>query len=295
MRVLVTGGTGFIGAHVVEALLRQDHQVDTLSRRSRGLPGIPHFSLPVDADEAIELASSYEAIVHMAAISNASLSMADPLGYNRVNALGTLAMLEAARRGGAKLLLTSTQRIFKPALDPIPEDGPLEPQDPYAYSKLCAERWLEMYVRFYGVDAITLRFFSVYGPGLVVEGGASGVVGLFVGRALRGEPITVHTHQKRDLTYVTDVARSIVLALQKPVVPGKSYNVGTGVGTPLEALAEAVVRATASSSEVIVREGPGFGYSVADISRAREELGYTPLIGLEEGLEEYVAWYRSQS
>ncbi|MGE5620842.1 MAG: NAD-dependent epimerase/dehydratase family protein [Sphingomonadaceae bacterium] len=293
MKVLVTGGTGFIGTHVVKALLEQGHHPITLSRRREGLPGVEHHSLDVTGDEAIRVASRAEAIVHLAALSNASASYQEPLLYNRVNAMGTLAMLEGARRGGGRFIFASSQRIYRPVPEPIPEDGVVEPQDPYGYSKLCGESWVEMYSRFHGVHAVTLRFFSVYGPGLVIAGGASGVAGIFVGRALRGEPIVAHTGQNRDLTYVSDAAQGILLALEKPVPPGSCYNVATGAGTSMEQLARLVCQITRSRSEIRVESTQSYGYLVADISKARRELGYEPRVELLEGLERYVAWYHS--
>ncbi len=293
MKVLVTGGTGFIGTHVVEALLDRGHQAITLSRRPSGRPGVEHHGLEVGGDQALQLASRVDAIVHLAALSNASASYQDPLLYNRINALGTLTMLEGARLGGGRIVFASSQRIYRPVREPIPEDGLIEPQDPYGYSKLCGERWMEMYARLYGVHAVTLRFFSVYGPGLVISGGASGVAGIFVGKALRGEPLVVHTNQSRDLTYVSDVVQGILLALEKPAPAGSCYNVATGVGTSMEELAEMSCRVTHSRSQVRVESSASFGYLVADITRARGELGYSPQVDLKEGLERYVAWYRA--
>ncbi|MGI5837531.1 MAG: NAD-dependent epimerase/dehydratase family protein [Chloroflexota bacterium] len=295
MKVLVTGGTGFIGSHLVDALLERGHYVITLSTRPDGPNGVEHHQLDVASDEATELASKVEAIVHLAGLSNASVSFADPFQFNRVNALGTLAILEGARRSGARVVFASSQRIYRPSLQPIPEFGLIEPQDPYGYSKLCGESWLEMYARFYDLQTVALRFFSVYGPGLKVVGGTSGVAGIFVGRALRGEPITVHANQKRDLTYVSDVVQGILLTLDNAVSPGSCYNVATGVGTSMEGLAELVCELTHSRSKITVESSESFGYLVADISKAQEELDYSPRVDLAEGLERYIAWYRANS
>ena len=295
MRVLVTGGTGFIGANLVRALLERGHQVVTLSHRAEGLAGVEHHSLEVADEDAIRVAARAEGIVHLAGLSDASASRRDPLLFNRVNALGTLSMLEAARLGGGRLVFASSQRVYRPSPKPLPESGPIEPQDPYGYSKLCGERWLEMYVRFYGVRAVTLRFFSVYGPGLVTASAGSAVAGIFVGRALRGEPLIAHADQRRDITFVSDVVDGILLAMEKPVEPGSCYNVATGVGTSMEELATAVCRVVRSRSPIVAERSQAFGYLVADISRARSDLGYEPRVGLEEGLERYVAWYRANA
>lgn len=295
MKVLVTGGTGFIGMNLVEALAGKGHCPITLSRRPEGLPGVEHHSLDINSPEATDLASRVDAVVHLAALSNASASLDDPLLYNRVNALGTLAMLEGARRGGAGFVFASSQRIYRPSLQPIPEDGIIEPQDPYGYSKLCGESWVEMYARFYQLRGVSLRFFSVYGPGLVITSGTSGVVGIFVGKALRGEPIVVHANQRRDLTYVGDVARGILLALERPTTPGSCYNIATGVGTSMEKLATRLCSATRSASEIRVEGSQQFGYLVADVRKAQAQLDYSPQYDLTAGLERYIAWYRKNS
>ncbi len=294
MRVLVTGGTGFIGRNLVAELVARGHVTTTLSRRRSGLPGVAHISADAGSEEAVAAASRAEAVVHLAGLSDASASCADPYGFNRQNALGTLAILEGARRGGASVVFASSQRIYRPAPDPIPESGAIEPQDPYGYSKLCGEQWMEMYRRFHGVRTCVLRFFSVYGPGLLMPGGSSGVVGIFVGRALRGDALVAHTHQLRDLTHVSDVVSGILLALEKPAAPGSCYNIATGLGTSMEELAMAVRRATGSDCDIILEEGPSYGYLVADISRAKAELGYVPRVDVQEGLEKYVAWYRER-
>jgi len=292
MRVLVTGGTGFIGTHLVRALQARGHQPVTLSRRSEGLPGVEHYSLDTGSEDAICVASRADAVVHLAALSNASLSRRDPFLYSRANALGTLTMLEGARRGAGRFIFASSQRIYRPSLQPIPEAGVVEPQDPYGYSKLCGESWVEMYGRFYGLHGVILRFFSVYGPGLLVTAGTSGVMGIFVRRALQGETLVVHADQRRDLTFVSDVVQGIVLALEKPAPAGSCYNIATGEGTTMEELARLVCQMTGSRSEISVEHTESFGYLVADITRARAELDYSPRVGLEEGLERYVAWYR---
>ncbi len=295
MKVLVTGGTGFIGGHLVGALMERGHQVITLSTRAEGPEGTEHHQLDITSPEATALAGRVEAIAHLAGLSNASLSFANPLLFNRVNALGTLAVLEGARQAGARVVFASSQRVYRPSLQAIPESGLLEPQDPYGYSKLCSESWMDMYARFYHLPTVCLRFFSVFGPGLKVASGTSGVAGIFVGRALRGEPLTVHAHQRRDLTYVSDVVQGILLALEKAVAPGSCYNVATGVGTSMEEFAHLVCKLTHSHSTVTIEDSESFGHLVADISRARDELDYSPRIDLVEGLESYIAWYRANS
>ena len=128
-----------------------------------------------------------EAIVHLAALSDASQSLADPVGYTTINALGTLNVLEAARQHGAGVVFASSQRIYEPWHGPLHEDAPKAPTTVYGWSKLAAEGWVTMYSQVYNVPTITLRLFSVYGPGQRMRGGASGVLAIFAERTLRGQ------------------------------------------------------------------------------------------------------------
>ncbi|MCL5111011.1 MAG: NAD-dependent epimerase/dehydratase family protein [Chloroflexi bacterium] len=294
MRVVVSGASGFIGEHLVAALRAAGARVIALSQ-GRPVPAADeHCACDVLSDQARALAASGEAVIHLAGLSDASLSGREPLLYGRVNALGTLNLLEGARERGAIFILASSQRVYQPSARPLKEDAPKGPAEPYGYSKLAAEQWLEMYRHLYALPAVTLRFFSVYGPGQATPGGTSGVAAIFLNRALAGEELWVDGDKKADLTYVGDVTRGIVLALDKGPTCGPVYNLATGVGTPLLELARLAKALTGSASPITVRSGSGpRGNLVADISRARAELGYAPQVGLREGLERTLEWLRS--
>ena len=298
MRVLVTGASGFIGRHVVAELGAAGHEVATL-HRGDGLAGVPHTPGDVLSESARAAVGRVEAIVHLAGQGDVQDSFRRPFEYNRLNALGTLNVLEGARGTGAHVVLASTQRVYRPAREPLPENAPLAPADPYAVSKLVAERWCQMYAEQLGVPTTVVRLFSVYGPGQVGQG-TSGIVSIFLGRALRGEPLEVHVFQRRDLTYVADVARGIRLAIERgPALPAaRVYNVATGVGTSFEELARLVCRVVESPSTVLLSErapdGVGPGDLVANVGRARSELGYVSTVGLEEGVRRMAAWQAIQ-
>ena len=295
MQVLVTGASGFIGRHVVRELLDRGHAVTTLHRSEPlALPGtdgraraVPHVRADALSDDAREAAAGAEAIVHLAGRGDVQASFREPLAYNRLNALGTLNVLEGAREGGAHVVLTSTQRVYRTADEPLREDAPLAPADPYAVSKLVAERWCRMYSEQLGVPTTVVRLFSVYGPGQVGQG-TSGVVSIFLDRARRGEPLQIHAAQRRDLTYVGDVARGIRLALERPPAEPRGarvYNLATGVGTSLDELARAVCAVVRSRSEVVSPSQASVeGDRVADVTLARNDLGFEPLVSLAEGL-----------
>jgi nucleoside-diphosphate-sugar epimerase len=292
--VLVTGGTGFIGRHVVADLLMHGHAVTSLAR-SAAPPGwpCPHLRLDVlDAAATQAAAREAEAVVHLAAVPDVGISLEQPYAASLVNTAGTLNVLEGARAGGGRVVLFSTQRVYVASALPLPEDAALADDNPYAISKRVAEQWLDMYHRLYGVPTVALRGFSIYGPGQIVQGGSGGVLSALVQRALAGLPLVIDSSAVRDLTDVADAVQAVRLALSVPAAVGGVYNVGTGVTTTLLALAERVVAATGSRSPVRPPPaGQPTGY-VADLSRARADLGYRPAISLDEGLARYVAWLR---
>ena len=307
MHVAVTGGTGFIGRYVVAALAAAGHTVTVIARHAVEVPGAARV-VPGDvaAREIATALAGAEAIVHLAALADASLSLADPVGYMAVNAVGTLNVLEAARLCGAGVVFASSQRVYTPWHGPLREEGPTEPTTVYGWSKLAAEGWATMYHRLYGVPTIALRAFTVYGPGQRAGGGASGVLPIFAERTLRGEPLAVHQRHLRDFVAATDAAAAFVRAVERlgdPQVRGRAYNVGSGVGTALDDLARLIQARSgvADPPPIVVRDRasperpPERTEEVyADLGRVRDELGWSPTVPLAEGLDEYLAWLRRE-
>ena len=295
MTVLVTGASGLIGSHLVEALLAHGHVVRTFQRGAPQRRDVEHVVGDVRVDTHILCAAARgcRAIVHLAGRGDVGESRRDPVGYATLNATGALHALEAARAAGARFVLASSQRVYPLTPRPCREDANLAPDSPYGYAKWVAELWCRMASEHYGLTTTVLRFFSVYGPGQQSNGG-SGVVSIFAKAALAGEPLVVQSDGRRDFTHASDAARGILLALERPADgQHRIYNLATGCGTTFEELARAIVRLSGSCSalESHVTESPGKDL-VADITRARQELGYEPGIDLHTGLSRYIEWLR---
>ena len=295
MRILVTGGTGFMGTHTVRALADAGHEVLTASRARSGPPGAAsHVRHDFSQPDPFPDVGRLDAIVHLAGNASALAARADPAAVARTNTQGTLVALEVARRSDAVFLLASTQRIYQTGPRRRVEDAPKIPTEPYGYTKLAAELFVEMAGRVFGMRGAVLRFFSVYGPGQLIPVGDSGVVAIFGQQALAGKPLMVMSHQRKDFVDVADSVDAIQLALQRASSPPRAYNIATGVPTSVLDLARAIVQIAGSSSEIVEDYSQGDpGGLVADIRRARRELGYQPRVGLEEGLDRYVRWLRA--
>ncbi len=291
--MLVTGASGLIGRHTVDALSHAGHAVRTF-HRGPGLPGVEHVAGDVQTQGRLlgEAARGCQALVHLAGRGDVAESRRAPLAYARLNAMGTLRALEAARAAGVPLVLASTQRVYPLGPGRCREDTLPAPDSPYGYTKWAAELWCRMESEQFGVPTTVLRFFSVYGPGQRPNG-QSGVVTIFARAALAGEPLVVRSAGRRDLTDARDVACGIVLALERPRSGHRVYNIATGVGTTFRALADLLVAVAESRSAVVEAiEEPAGRDLVADIAHARADLGYEPSVPLQRGLADYVGWLR---
>jgi UDP-glucose 4-epimerase len=302
MKVLVTGASGLIGRHTVDLLLREGHWVRTFQRRQLagtaaargGSVEAVSGDIRTDRDALCAAAADCQALVHLAGRGDVAESRADPLGYAELIGQGTLNALEAARTTGAVFVLASSQRVYPLHSEPCSEEDPPAPDSPYGYAKWVAELWCRMASEEFRVTTRILRFFSVFGPGQQPNGG-SGVVTIFARAALRNQPLEVQSQGRRDFTDVRDVARGIALAVDKPADGAWSiYNIATGTGTRFRALAELIIQQTGSRStiEERINNEPAGRDLVADLTRARKDLGYAPCVKLSEGLDHYIQWLR---
>ena len=293
-RVLVTGGTGFIGGHLARTLA--PHADVTVLDRDTSGDAVPGNATAVevdvrDADAVAAATIGVDVVFHQAGMVSVPASVDDPVESHATNATGTLNVLEAAREADAAVVVASSAAVYgRPEYTPIDEGHPLDPTSPYGLDKLAADHYVRLYADLYGLDAVALRYFNVYGPGQT-GGDYAGVIDIFRDQASRDADITVEGDgtQTRDFVHVDDVVRANLRAATADA-SGRSYNVGTGEAVTIRRLAERVRDALDADSD-IVHTDPVAGdidESVADVSRARTELGYEPTVELGEGLTDLV-------
>jgi UDP-glucose 4-epimerase len=296
MRAVVTGGAGFIGSHVVEALLARGdevHVLDNLSKgtRERVASGAELHVGDIRDPDAVFDAVRPEAVFHLAAQADVRLSVEHPEVDADVNVLGTVRILEAARRHGARVVFSSTGgAIYGECTGPVTETAERQPLAPYGTSKLCGEEYLATWNRLHGTRHVSLRFANVYGPRQEPHGEA-GVVAIFMGLLHEGGTPRIYGDgsQTRDYVFVEDAVGAMLVALDSD---GGVFNVGTGVETSVLGLYDAIQRASGATREPAFAEARlgELQRSVLDISLAERELGWRPGSSLDEGLARTWAW-----
>ena len=312
MRILVTGGAGFIGSHVADRLLAEGHAVTVMDDLSNGrrenVPAQSEFHhLDIRTPEAAALVHDgrFDAIAHLAAQMDVRKSVEDPMHDAQVNVLGTLNLLEAVRRTGR---LDATRFVFAStggaiygdaAPPPNAEDVHKEPDSPYAIAKHSVEQYLSYYARIHGLRAVALRFANVYGPRQDPHGEA-GVVAIFCNKLLADAPLTIFGdgNQTRDYVYVGDVADAMVRAIgyTPPTSAGmnaRAFNIGTGIPTSVRDLASALMETAGRNVPVAFAPArPGeLMQSYLTITKAAADLGWRPSVSLAQGLAETFAWF----
>ena len=303
MAVLVTGGAGFIGSHVTEALVARGEEVVVLDDLSSGKrENVPEGAELVVGDirePQEELFARLEpaACFHLAAQADVRVSVSRPDHDARINILGTINILEAALEHGTQIVFSSTGgALYGECERPAPEDSPKQPLAPYGTSKLAGEEYLATYNRLHETRHVTLRFGNVYGPRQDPHGEA-GVVAIFFNRLLGGEQAQIFGDgsQTRDYVFVGDVVRATLAAAEND---GGVFNVGTGRETSVIELYE-LCRRVAGKEEAAAAFAPArpgeLQRSVLDVGRAADELGWRPEHSLEDGLRETWEWMSASS
>jgi len=296
MRAVVTGGAGFIGSNLVDALLDRGDEVTVVDNFSSGKR--EHLNpkaalLEHDIVEPFDVEA--DVVFHLAAQADVQTSMKRP-GYDAsVNVVGTVNVLAAAERAGAQVVFASSGGAgYGECPGPVTEEFPFLPLSPYGIAKKCGEEYLAGWNRIHGTSHVSLRFANVYGP-RQDAGLEGGVVSIFLERMAGGEPTTIYGdgRQTRDFVYVGDVVAAVVAAAGRA---GGPYNVGTGVETPVAELHAACARIAG------VENTPAYAdarlgdvtCSVLDAGLAERELGWRARVGLDEGLSQTWAWMRQE-
>ncbi len=312
--VLVTGGAGFIGSHVVRAFASRGSAVTILDDLSSGkLTNLPEGVAFIEDDVRSPSAGrvirdgAFDVICHLAAQIDVRKSVEDPAYDVAVNIGGSLNLLEAMRQSGKKstrFIFSSTGGALYGDVEtiPTPESFAKDPQSPYGNAKLSVELYLGYYARVHGLDTVALRYGNVYGPRQDSHGEA-GVVAIFCERVLAGRQLTVFGdgEQTRDYVYVADVANANVLAATKPLPPAgpldsRSFNIGTGVETSVIQLAE-LIRDASGTTPAIEHAPDRAGEvrrSVLLAAKAEKVLGWTPRMSIADGISETFRWFAAE-
>lgn len=305
-RVLVTGGAGFIGSHIADALLADGREVVVVDDFSSGhRENIPDLARVVTGDladpgVAEEAVEGCDAIVHCAAMPSVARSVEDPVTSNRANLDGSTRLVLAARDAGVRrIVYSSTSAVYGDEVEGAADETFREaPMSPYGLNKLAAEHLFRMSPKLFGVDTVCLRYFNVFGPRQDPGSPYSGVISIFVTCALEGRSPMIHGDgkQSRDFTYVGDVVKANLLAVDVERGGGQVMNVGWGRSTDLLTIWDHI-RKACGHPDLDAKHGASragdIRHSMAKTEVARRVLGFEPSVSLEAGLAETVAWYRS--
>lgn len=310
MKILVTGGAGFIGSHLVDLLLSQNHQVVVLDNLGTGkMSNLPaaHGSLKIivgDICSAETVGSAVvgcDAIVHLAAVASVQASVDDPGGTHQVNLVGTINLLEAAKQQKInRFVFASSAAVYGNTSElPVTENTPLAPLTPYAADKLASEYYIDFYRRQYGLNPLLFRFFNIFGPRQDPASPYSGVISIFLQRAMDQRPMTVFGdgEQTRDFVFVADLVRLLEQAVSTSRNIAGPMNVGNGHQTSLNQLLAAIQEISEKPLQIsYCASRPGdIRHSCADNRRIKEQMDYRSEFTVAEGLKHTWEWMRKGS
>ena len=310
MNYLVTGGAGFIGSNIVDALVQQGEFVRVIDNCSTGK--LPNLRDVFDEVEFVrgdiqdlsllrEAVKDIDYVIHQAALSSVVWSVDDPIYINQVNTTGTLNVLVAAKDANVKRVVyaCSASIYGNSATLPKSEDMTANPASPYAISKYTGEQYCRTFYQLYGLETVALRYFNVFGKRQNPNSQYAAAVPIFINSFLEGKPPTIFGdgEQSRDFVSVEDVVRANLLACYAEEAVGQVFNIASGRSATINCLVYMIKELIGCDIEPVYgqeRKGD-VRHSEADISKAQKILGYEPAVGLEEGLERTIEWYRDNS
>lgn len=305
-KVLVTGGAGFIGSNLVKRLLEEENSVTVLDNFMSGyhsnldpFPALRIIEGDVRDKKAVETAmEGVDVVFHLAASVGNKRSIDLPITDAEINVIGTLQVLEAARKAGVRKIITSSSAGIFGELKTIPikEDHPIEPDSPYGCTKLCEEKLSLSYAKLYEIEAVCLRYFNVYGPNQRFDAYGN-VIPIFVFRMFRNEPLIIFGdgEQTRDFIHVDDVVQANIKAADATGVSG-AFNIASGTHVTINHLVKMITKD--NSPSVKIEYGPirpgDVRHSLADIGAARKVLGFEPQVAIVDGLRKYITWVKNE-
>lgn len=306
--VLVTGGAGFIGSHIVDALVRAGHSVRVLDDLFTGSKDNvnPEAELVVAsvADEGAVRGAvdGCQRVFHVGAHRAVERSVANPLATDLANVHGTLTVLSASQDAGVhRVVAASSSSVYGGAAElPTPETAPLTPRSPYAVSKMAGEHYCRVYTDLFGLETVSLRYFNVYGPRQRPDSPYAAVIPLFIEAMRKGEPPIVHGdgRQSRDFTYIVDAVAATLAAMDAPGerCAGRAYNIAPGESHDLLELLDILGRLLGTKPEPrhTAERAGDVRRTMADPSAARRDLGYSCRTGFEDGLRRTVEWFETR-
>jgi UDP-glucose 4-epimerase len=310
-KILVTGGAGFIGSHIVDRLMKDNFDVTVIDDlRTGSLSNITdhrerkNFHLAEgdigDVNLVRRTLKDVDVVFHEAALASVTLSVKDPIATNQVNVEGTLNLLKASCDLNVKrFIFASSAAVYGTTESPLKkEDDTLNPTSPYGVSKLASENYVRVFQRLYGLKTVCLRYFNVYGPRqrVDVHGSYGGVISIFINRILEDMPPIIHGdgEQTRDFVYINDVVEANLLAMNSEKGAGEAFNIGTGKNVSIKQIATVLKQIMNKENLEDIHTEPrptDIKHGYADISKARRILDYKPRFSIEEGLTKLVNWY----
>ena len=305
LKILVTGGAGFQGTHLVEKLHELGHEVTVLNTSTpvavsnqQYIAGKAYmvWGSVTDFEVTEKVMRGKDVVFHLGGRISVDESILDPWSTLDANIKGTYNVLEAARKSGTRLIYTSTCEVYgRPENLPITEKTELKPHTPYASSKAAGDRLAYSYFLTYGLPVTIVRPFNLYGE-RQKEGKFGAVIPIFTAEAMRGEPIKIFGSgaQTRDYMHVSDIIRAYLFVLARPDLAGEVFNFGTGVMTSIKDIAEYIVEKF--NTKVIFSDArPGDStHIIADYSKAKKNFGWEPTVGIFDGLDRYIEWRKNK-